>query len=171
MTAKSLGGGLPIAAITGRVEIMDAPGPGGLGGTFAGNPLSCEAALAVLDFFEQHNLNERASQLGNQFQERARRWHSRWPKIGNVRGLGAMQALELVQSRETKEPAPEDTKKVTKYCYEHGVITISAGSYGNVIRLLMPLVITDEQMQEALDVLEAAFHAVYEAKRPAAQTV
>ena len=171
VTAKSLGGGLPIAAITGRVEIMDAPGPGGLGGTFAGNPLSCEAALAVLDFFEQHNLNERASQLGNQFQERARRWHSRWPKIGNVRGLGAMQALELVQSRETKEPAPEDTKKVTKYCYEHGVITISAGSYGNVIRLLMHLVITDEQMQEALDVLEAAFHAVYEAKRPAAQTV
>jgi 4-aminobutyrate aminotransferase/(S)-3-amino-2-methylpropionate transaminase len=171
VTAKSLGGGLPIAAITGRAEIMDAAGPGGLGGTFAGNPLSCEAALAVLDFFETHDLNKRAEELGDQFQERAHRWQSRWPKIGNIRGLGAMQALELVQSRETKEPAPEDTKKVTQYCYEHGVITISAGSYGNVIRLLMPLVITDDQMQEALDVLEAAFHAVYEAKRPAAQTV
>ena len=171
VTAKSLGGGLPIAAVTGRAEIMDAPGPGGLGGTFAGNPLSCEAALAVLDFFEEHDLNKRAAELGNQFQERANRWQSRWHKIGNIRGLGAMQALELVQSRETREPAPEDTKKVTQYCYEHGVITISAGSYGNVIRLLMPLVITDDQMQEALDVLEAAFHAVYEAKRPAAQTV
>lgn len=171
VTAKSLGGGLPIAATTGRAEIMDAPGPGGLGGTFAGNPLSCEAALAVLDFFEQHNLSARANELGNQFQERARRWQSRWLKIGNIRGLGAMQALELVQSRETREPAPEDTKRVTQYCYEHGVITISAGSYGNVIRLLVPLVITDEEMEEALDVLEAAFHAAYEAKRPAVQTV
>jgi 4-aminobutyrate aminotransferase/(S)-3-amino-2-methylpropionate transaminase len=171
VTAKSLGGGLPIAAVTGRAEIMDAPGPGGLGGTFAGNPLSCEAALAVLDLFEEQNLNERANALGNQFQERARGWQKRWPKIGNNRGLGAMQALELVQSRETREPAPEDTKRVTQYCYEHGVITISAGSYGNVIRLLMPLVITDEQMEEALDVLEAALYSVYEVRRPAAQTV
>ena len=171
VTAKSLGGGLPLAAVTGRAEIMDAPGPGGLGGTFAGNPLSCVAALAVLDLFEREDLNGRANQLGLHFQSRAQEWQRRWPMIGEVRGLGAMQAIELVRSTETREPAAEETKAVTQYCYEHGVITISAGSYGNVIRLLMPLVITDEQMDEALDVLEAALQSVHESLRPVAQTV
>jgi 4-aminobutyrate aminotransferase/(S)-3-amino-2-methylpropionate transaminase len=171
VTAKSLGGGLPLAAITGRAEIMDAPGPGGLGGTFAGNPLSCEAALAVLDLFETNDLYSRADELGEHFQNRAREWQKRWPIIGEIRGLGAMQALELVESRETLAPAADDTKKITQYCYEHGVITISAGSYGNVIRLLMPLVISDEQMDEALDVLEAGIQSAYEAKRQVAQTV
>lgn len=171
VTAKSLGGGLPLAAITGRAEIMDAPCPGGLGGTFAGNPLSCEAALAVLDLFEQTDLYSRADELGERFQRRAREWQKRWPIIGEIRGLGAMQALELVESTETRTPAAEDTKKITQYCYEHGVITISAGSYGNVIRLLTPLVITDEQMDEGLDVLEAAIRTAYEAKRQVAQTV
>jgi 4-aminobutyrate aminotransferase/(S)-3-amino-2-methylpropionate transaminase len=171
VTAKSLGGGLPLAAITGRAEIMDAPGPGGLGGTFAGNPLSCAAALAVLDMFEQKDFYSRANELGEHFQKRAREWQKRWPVIGEIRGLGAMQALELVEASETRIPATEDTKKITQYCYEHGVITISAGSYGNVIRLLMPLVITDEQMDEALDVLEAGIQTAYEAKRQVAQTV
>ena len=168
VTAKSIGGGLPLGAITGRAEIMDAPGPGGLGGTFAGNPVACEAALAVLDMFEQQDLNARAQSLGDHFQKRAREWQKRWPLIGEVRGLGAMQAVELVQSQDKREPASEETKQVTQYCYEHGVITISAGSYGNVIRLLMPLVITDAQMDEALDVLEGAFKAVYERKQEAA---
>ncbi|MGC2195844.1 MAG: 4-aminobutyrate--2-oxoglutarate transaminase [Terriglobales bacterium] len=168
VTAKSIGGGLPLAAITGRAEIMDAPGPGGLGGTFAGNPVACEAALAVLDMFEQQDLNARANALGERFQKRARDWQKRWPMIGEVRGLGAMQALELVQSQDKREPAAEETKQITQYCYEHGVITISAGSYGNVIRLLMPLVITDEQMDEALDVLEGALKTVYERKQEAA---
>ena len=167
VTAKSIGGGLPLGAITGRAEIMDAPGPGGLGGTFAGNPVACEAALAVLDMFEQQDLNARAQSLGDHFQKRAREWQKRWPLIGEVRGLGAMQAVELVQSQDKREPASEETKQVTQYCYEHGVITISAGSYGNVIRLLMPLVITDAQMDEALDVLEGAFKAVYERKQEA----
>ena len=167
VTAKSIGGGLPLGAITGRAEIMDAPGPGGLGGTFAGNPVACEAALAVLDMFEQQDLNARAQSLGDHFQKRAREWQKRWPMIGEVRGLGAMQAVELVQSQDKREPASEETKQVTQYCYEHGVITISAGSYGNVIRLLMPLVITDAQMDEALDVLEGAFKAVYERKQEA----
>src|ERR1700758_4978326 len=129
VTAKSLGGGLPLAAITGRAEIMDAPGPGGLGGTFAGNPLSCAAALAVLDLFERENLLARANDLGDHFQKRARAWQKRWPLIGDVRGLGGMQAIELVTSSETREPAKEETNKITQYCYEHGVITISAGSY------------------------------------------
>ena len=168
VTAKSIGGGLPLAAITGRAEIMDTPGPGGLGGTFAGNPVACEAALAVLDMFEQQDLNARANALGDRFQKRAREWQKRWALIGEVRGLGAMQALELVQSPDKREPAAEETKQITQYCYEHGVITISAGSYGNVIRLLMPLVITDAQMDEALDVLEGGFKAVYERKQEAA---
>jgi len=167
VTAKSIGGGLPLAAITGRAEIMDAPGPGGLGGTFAGNPVACEAALAVLDMFEHQDLNARANALGDCFQKRAREWQKRWALIGEVRGLGAMQALELVQSPDKREPAAEETKQITQYCYEHGVITISAGSYGNVIRLLMPLVITDAQMDEALDVLEGGFKAVYERKQEA----
>src|SRR6201997_4356367 len=167
VSAKSIGGGLPLAAITGRAEIMDAPGQGGLGGTFAGNPAACEAALAVLDMFENQDLYTRANDLGDHFQKRAREWQKRWPLIGEVRGLGASQAVELFQSQDKREPASEETKQVTQYCYEHGVITISAGSYGNVIRLLMPLVITDAQMDEALDVLEGAFKAVYERKQEA----
>src|SRR6266550_473515 len=160
VSAKSIGGGLPLGAITGRAEIMDAPGPGGLGGTFAGNPVSCAAALAVLEQFEQQNLNARANELGDHFQKRAREWQKRWPMIGDVRGLGAMQAIELVQSQDKREPASDETSQITQYCYEHGVITISAGSYGNVVRLLMPLVITDAQMTEALDILEAALRSV-----------
>src|SRR6266446_5466422 len=167
VTAKSISGGLPLAAITGRAEIMDAPGSGGLGGTFAGNPVACEAALAVLDMFEQQDLNARANELGDQFQKRAREWQKRWPMIGDVRGLGAMQAIELVLSQETREPAPQETTQVTQYCYERGLITISAGSYGNVIRLLMPLVITSAQMDEGLDVLEGALKTVHERKHEA----
>jgi 4-aminobutyrate aminotransferase / (S)-3-amino-2-methylpropionate transaminase / 5-aminovalerate transaminase len=168
ITAKSIGGGLPLASITGRAEIMDAPGPGGLGGTFAGNPVACEAALAVLDIFDQQDLNARANELGDHFQKRAREWQKRWPMIGDVRGLGAMQALELVQSQDKREPAKEETNQITQYCYERGLITITAGTYGNVIRLLMPLVITDAQMDEGLDVLEGALKTVYERKHEAA---
>jgi 4-aminobutyrate aminotransferase/(S)-3-amino-2-methylpropionate transaminase len=165
VTAKSLGGGLPLAAVTGRAEIMDAPGPGGLGGTFAGNPLSCAAANAVLDIFERDNLLERATVIGERFQQRAQQWRGRHEIIGDVRGLGAMRAIELVKSRETREPASEETKRITQYCYEHGLITITAGTYGNVIRVLVPLVITDEQLNEALDVLGDAIASV--ASQPA----
>jgi len=162
VSAKSLGGGLPLGAVTGRAEIMDAPGPGGLGGTFAGNPLSCAAANAVIDEFEKGDLLRRAEVIGQRFQSRAGKWKQRFELIGDVRGLGAMRALELVKSGETREPAAEETKKITQYCYEHGLITITAGSYGNVIRILVPLVITDEQLDEGLDVLEAAFASVSE---------
>jgi 4-aminobutyrate aminotransferase/(S)-3-amino-2-methylpropionate transaminase len=171
VTAKSLGGGLPLAAVTGRAEIMDAPGVGGLGGTFAGNPLSCAAALAVLDLFQRENLLARANELGAQFQRRAREWQRRWPMIGDIRGLGGMQAIELVQSQDTKAPASEETKKISQYCYEHGLITITAGSYSNVIRVLVPLVITNEQMDEALDVLESAIANICDAKGAVAQLV
>ncbi|HXY11242.1 MAG TPA: 4-aminobutyrate--2-oxoglutarate transaminase [Terriglobales bacterium] len=169
VSAKSLGGGLPLAAITGRADIMDAPGPGGLGGTFAGNPLSCAAALAVLDLFERQDLLERANQIGRHFQKRAKEWQKRWPIIGEVRGLGGMQAIELVKSPESREPAADETKEVSRYCYEHGLVTITAGSYSNVIRVLVPLVITGAQMDEALDVLEAALEAVGERQNAVAQ--
>src|SRR6266851_5284293 len=160
VTAKSLGGGLPLAAVTGRAEIMDAPGVGGLGGTFAGNPLSCAAANAILDVFERGDLLARADSVGEQFQKRAQEWKTRFDIIGDVRGLGAMRAIELVKSRDTREPAPDETKRVSQYCYEHGLITITAGTYGNVIRLLVPLVITDDQMDEGLEVLEDALASV-----------
>jgi 4-aminobutyrate aminotransferase/(S)-3-amino-2-methylpropionate transaminase len=162
VSAKSLGGGLPIAAITGRAEIMDAAGPGGLGGTFGGNPLSCEAALAVIDTFEAEDLLAAANRLGERFVARAKTWHERWPLVGDVRGLGAMQAIELVRSRESREPAEEETKRVARFCYEHGLVVLSTGTYGNVIRVLVSLVATDEQFEEGLDVLEAALTHVGE---------
>lgn len=169
--AKSLSGGLPLAAVTGRAEIMDTTGPGTLGGTFGGNPAACEAALAVLDLIESENLCARADHLGEMFRTRAAEWQERWELVGEVRGLGAMQALELVRSRTTREPADEETKHIAQYCYEHGLIVMTAGTYGNVIRLLMPLVITDAQMTEGLDVLEAAFAAVCDKKGAVAQLV
>jgi 4-aminobutyrate aminotransferase/(S)-3-amino-2-methylpropionate transaminase len=160
VTAKSLGGGLPLAAITGRSEIMDAPVEGGIGGTFGGNPLACEAALAVLEIFQQVDLCGRANVIGERFAARAKRWQERWPMIGEVRGVGAMQAMELVRSPETKERAAEETRQIVRYGYEHGLILFSAGTYGNVIRLLVPLVVTDEQLEEGLDVLQAAIESV-----------
>jgi 4-aminobutyrate aminotransferase/(S)-3-amino-2-methylpropionate transaminase len=161
--AKSLTGGLPMAAVTGRADIMDAPGAGQLGGTFGGNPVACEAALAVLNIIVKEDLCARADILGERFRKRAAKWQSQWELVGEVRGLGAMQALELVRSKATRQPADQETKQVAQYCYEHGLVTITAGSYGNVIRLLMPLVLTDAQMDEALDVLEAALAHIAEA--------
>src|SRR5438067_881525 len=168
VTAKSLGGGLPLAGLTGSAEIMDAPGAGGLGGTFGGNPLSCAAANAALDEFEKTNLLARANSIGQRFETRAREWKQRFDLIGDARGLGAMRAIELVKSRETREPAPEETRQITQYCYEHGLVTITAGSYGNVIRVLVPLVVSDQQMDEGLDVLEAALSSGSEKRQPLA---
>jgi 4-aminobutyrate aminotransferase/(S)-3-amino-2-methylpropionate transaminase len=155
-SAKSLGGGLPLAAVTGRAEIMDAAGVGGLGGTFGGNPLSCASALAALDIIEKDGLLARSTHLGRKFEERARVWQKQFAIVGDVRGLGAMCAIELVKDKATREPHAEATKKIAQHCYEHGLITITAGTYGNVMRILVPLVVTDEQFDEGLDVLEAA---------------
>ncbi|MCI0351301.1 MAG: 4-aminobutyrate--2-oxoglutarate transaminase [Acidobacteriales bacterium] len=161
VTAKSLGGGFPLGAVTGRAEIMDAANVGGLGGTFAGNPVACQAALAVLDTIERDNLCARATLLGIRFMDRAHRWRQRWMSVGTIHGLGAMRAIELIRSPESREPAESETKEIVKYCYENGLITISAGTYGNVIRLLMPLVITNEQFDEGLDVIESALERVF----------
>jgi 4-aminobutyrate aminotransferase / (S)-3-amino-2-methylpropionate transaminase / 5-aminovalerate transaminase len=170
ITAKSLGGGLPLAAVTGKADIMDAAGPGGLGGTFAGNPVSCAAGLAVIDAIATQQLSERAQQLGEHFKQRARSWQQRWALIGDVRGLGGMCAIELVHPG-TRTPAAEETCNITRYCYEHGVVALSAGSFGNVIRVLMPLVITDAQFDEALDVLEAAIADAVRATAESTQSV
>ena len=162
VTAKSLGGGLPLGGITGRTELMDACDIGALGTTFGGNPLSCVAALASLRAIETQNLCQRAETLGLEFERRALLWQKRWRMVGDVRRLGAMCALELV--RQGPEPAPADveTKTILDFCHRHGVVVISAGPFGNVIRLLMPLVITNDQLHEALDVLEAGIASVTE---------
>jgi 4-aminobutyrate aminotransferase / (S)-3-amino-2-methylpropionate transaminase / 5-aminovalerate transaminase len=171
VSAKSLGGGMPIAAVTGRAEVMDAPGVGGLGGTFGGHPLSCAAALAAIETIEKDGLLARSTEIGKRFEARARDWHKKWELIGEVRGLGGMCAIELVRDARTKEPADSETKELGKYCYEHGLITITAGTYGNVMRILVPLVVTDEQFEEGMDVLESGLATVAEKKQLAQATI
>lgn len=153
ITAKSLAAGLPLSAITGRAEVMDAAPAGGIGGTYGGNPVACAAALAVLDTLES-GLLDRARALGRLLQERFQALRDRHEIIGEARGVGPMAALELVEDRRTKTPAKEAASRLTKYCYEHGLITIGAGTYGNVIRTLMPLAIGDDELDEGLAILE-----------------
>jgi 4-aminobutyrate aminotransferase/(S)-3-amino-2-methylpropionate transaminase len=160
VTAKSIAGGLPLAAVTGRAELMDAPGVGGLGGTFGGNPVSLAAAHAVLDEFEDGLLLERALRIGQLVSARAASWKDRFAAVGDVRGLGAMWALELVKDRGSRAPDKDATQAVTTRCYQKGLVTITAGTYGNVLRTLMPLVIGDEQLEEGLGVLESALAEV-----------
>src|SRR6202171_733872 len=165
--AKSLGGGMPIAAVTGRAEIMDAPGVGALGGTFCGHPLSCVVGLAAIETIEKENLLSRSIVIGRHFEERARAWQKKWALIGEGRGLGGMCAMRLVRDAATRDPADAETKQVARFCYEHGLITITAGTFNNVIRILVPLVVTDEQFDEGLGVIEAALAAVAERKQAA----
>ncbi|HTT32743.1 MAG TPA: 4-aminobutyrate--2-oxoglutarate transaminase [Methylomirabilota bacterium] len=167
VTAKSLGGGMPIAAVTGRAEVMDAPEPGSLGGTYCGHPLSCAAALAAIETIEKEGLLARSAEIGQQFEKRARSWQQKWSLVGDVRGLGGMCAVELVRDTQTREPADTETKEIAKYCYQHGLITITAGTFNNVIRILVPLVVTDEQFNEGLDVIEAALASVTTTKQAA----
>ncbi len=156
--AKGLAGGLPLAAITGRADIMDASGPGGLGGTYAGNPVACAAAHAVLDIIEDESLCDRANAIGNIIQERctALKSRSNLNCIGDVRGLGAMCAIELVKDEKSHEPAPELTQKLMKAANTRGLILLSCGTYGNVIRFLSPLTASDEIVREGMDIFEAA---------------
>jgi 4-aminobutyrate aminotransferase/(S)-3-amino-2-methylpropionate transaminase len=154
--AKSIAGGLPLSGVLGRAEIMDAPGDSAIGGTYVGNPVAQAAALAVLDVFEEDGLVERASQLGDAMRERMLAWQQRWPEIGDVRGLGAMLAIELVDDPATKTPAPELATKVVEAAAERGLLLLKSGIYSNCIRVLVPLVITDGQLDEALGVWEDA---------------
>ncbi len=154
--AKSLAGGFPLSAVTGRAEAMDAAPVGGLGGTYAGNPVSCAAALAALDFMESARLPERGAEIGRQVEQRFRGFFERFPFIGEARGLGAMRALELVKDRAGKAPDKERAGRAVQKACENGLIVLTAGTHGNVIRTLMPLVITDDQLHEGLEVLEHA---------------
>jgi 4-aminobutyrate aminotransferase/(S)-3-amino-2-methylpropionate transaminase len=154
--AKSLGGGLPLGAVVGRSELMDATNPGGLGGTFGGNPVACAAALAVIEVMFDEKLPERGAKLGERALARMRAWMERFSKIGDVRGRGAMVAMELVSDRATREPAGALTNDVLRYCHEHGLAILKAGLYDNVIRLLFALVITEQELDRGLDILEEA---------------
>jgi 4-aminobutyrate aminotransferase/(S)-3-amino-2-methylpropionate transaminase len=160
LSAKSIASGMPLAAITGKAEIMDHPGPGGIGGTFGGNPVSCAAALATLAVFENYDLCNRSLHIGEKFAERARAWQQRFNAVGDVRGLGGMCAVELVLDRKEKTPATDLTKQVARYALEHGLLLVTAGPHGNVIRILVPLVAADAQIDEGLDIIEAALTAL-----------
>jgi 4-aminobutyrate aminotransferase / (S)-3-amino-2-methylpropionate transaminase / 5-aminovalerate transaminase len=162
VTAKSIGGGLPLAAVTGRAEVMDAPEPGGLGGTFGGNPVSCAAALATVKTIEALNLSARAEQIGRIFERFTREWPQQFPLVGDIRGIGAMRAIELVKDRATKEPAAAEVKEVLAACHRRGLLIIAAGTLDNIIRILVPLVATDAQVEEGLRILEESLGLIHD---------
>ena len=159
-TAKSLAGGLPLAAVTGRAEILEAPQVGGLGGTYGGNPLACAAALAVIDAMEAEQVPARAARMGERIRARFCEWATRHSCIGDVRGLGAMIGLELVTDRTTRQPDKSRAARLLAAALERGVILLSAGTYGNVIRILAPLTIPDAVLEEGLDAVEQAMEVI-----------
>lgn len=152
--AKSLSNGFPLSAVTGRAEIMDAVQPGGIGGTFGGNPVSCAAALASIETIEQENLCDGAMKIGKVIMERFRSLQARSSIVGDVRGLGAMCAMEIVKDKRMKAPDKEKTDEIIHNAAQNGLILLSAGVLGNIIRILVPLVITEDQLQEGLDILD-----------------
>jgi 4-aminobutyrate aminotransferase/(S)-3-amino-2-methylpropionate transaminase len=159
VVAKSIAGGLPLSGVLGRAEIMDAPDDSAVGGTYVGNPVAQAAALAVLDVIAEDDLVARASTAGELMRERMESWQSRFPQIGDVRGLGAMLAVEFVRDATTKEPAPEVATAITEHAMAHGLLLLKAGIHGNCIRVLVALVISDAELDEALDVWEHAIEA------------
>jgi 4-aminobutyrate aminotransferase / (S)-3-amino-2-methylpropionate transaminase / 5-aminovalerate transaminase len=158
--AKSIAAGLPLSGVIGKAEIMDAPGDSAIGGTYVGNPVAQAAALAVLDVFEDESLVERAGQIGETIRSRMHAWQERWDVIGDVRGLGAMLAIELVHDRDSKDPAPELASAVVEAASERGLLLLKSGIYSNCIRVLVPLVISESELGEALGVWEDALGSV-----------
>ena len=152
--AKSIAAGMPLSAVVGRKEIMEVIHPFGLGGTYGGNPVACRAGLAVMEIFEEENLVQTAEALGKKLRKRFDAFYKEYELIGEVRGMGPMLALELVKDRETKEPATDEAKALVKFCYDRGLIILACGNFGNIIRTLMPLVITDEQLDRGLAIME-----------------
>jgi 4-aminobutyrate aminotransferase/(S)-3-amino-2-methylpropionate transaminase len=163
--SKSLGAGVPISGVIGRKEIMDKAEPGELGGTYSGSPLGCRAALAVLDVIEEENLNQRGEEIGKVVMNKFEQLYTKFDCVGDIRGLGAMCAMEIVKDKKNKEPSKELTNRIIKEANERGLLLLSAGVYGNVIRLLMPLVITDGQLEEGLTILEQSIEAVLAANK------
>jgi len=166
--AKSLASGLPLSAVLGRAEVMDAPDEGALGGTYPGNPVALASAMAVLDRFEDGELLERSRRIGEKIRDRFSALAEEVELIGEVRGLGAMSAVEFVKDRRTKEPAKGEVGEILKLAARRGVLALSAGVWGNCVRFLTPLVITDEQLDEALDVLEGCAREVDSTRRTSA---
>jgi 4-aminobutyrate aminotransferase/(S)-3-amino-2-methylpropionate transaminase len=158
--AKSIAAGLPLSGVLGRAEIMDAPGPNAVGGTYVGNPVAQAAALAVLDVFDQEHVVERAAVVGETIRNRMDGWQERHEEIGDVRGLGAMLAIELVHDRESRDPAPELVSAVCAEAFRNGLLLLGAGTYSNVVRVLVPLTIEDAELEEALGVWEQALERV-----------
>jgi 4-aminobutyrate aminotransferase / (S)-3-amino-2-methylpropionate transaminase / 5-aminovalerate transaminase len=157
--AKSIAAGLPLSGVIGKAAIMDSLHDSGIGGTYVGNPVAQAAALAVLDVFEEDGLVERAAAIGETIRARMQTWYERWDAIGDVRGLGAMLAIELVTDRDTKAPAADVASRVVEAAAERGLLLLKSGIYSNCIRVLVPLVITDAELDEALDVWESALEA------------
>jgi 4-aminobutyrate aminotransferase / (S)-3-amino-2-methylpropionate transaminase / 5-aminovalerate transaminase len=160
--AKSVAAGLPLSGVIGRAEIMDSPPDGSIGGTYVGNPVCIAAAHAVLDVIEEERLVERAAEIGETIRARMEDWRERFEFVGDVRGLGSMLAIELVRDRATKEPDPERTVAVVEGARDRGLLILKAGIFANCIRVLLPLVITDEQLDEALGAWEEALEATAE---------
>ena len=161
--AKSMGAGMPISGVVGRAEIMDAPSPGTLGGTYSGNPVACAAALAVLDLYEKEDLAARSREIGHVITQRFLKLQESFPMIGDVRGLGGMVAMELVKDRTTKEPDSHAASDTLAAAHHRGLVLIKAGMYDNVLRVLVPLCVTDEQLNRGLDIFEDAITTVAEA--------
>ena len=158
-TAKSIAAGVPLSAIIAREEIMEAPAPGTIGGTYCGNPLACAASLKTIEIMERDHLAERSCEIGEKVMTRYREMMDKYPVIGDVRGLGGMVGIEFVKDKETKEPAPAFTSAVIQSCAQMGLLVEGAGTYNNVIRFLAPLVMTDEQLEAGLDIFEKAIQA------------
>jgi 4-aminobutyrate aminotransferase/(S)-3-amino-2-methylpropionate transaminase len=158
--AKSIAAGLPLSGVIGKAEIMDAPGRNAVGGTYVGNPVAQAAALAVLDVIDEEGLVERAAAIGETMRARMQEWQGRFPEVGDVRGLGAMLAIELVHDRESKDPAPELVAGVSEEAFRNGLLLLSAGIYSNVVRVLVPLTIADGELDEALEVWEQTLEHV-----------
>jgi 4-aminobutyrate aminotransferase/(S)-3-amino-2-methylpropionate transaminase len=161
VTAKSIAAGLPLSAVVGRTEVMDSPGPGGLGGTYAGNPLACAAALEVLKTIDTQDLAANAERIGTQFARITAGWPGKFPLIADIRGVGAMCAIELVRGGRAGTPGDAETRQVLAGCHRRGLLAISAGMHGNIVRLLVPLVATEAQIAEGLSVLEEALREVH----------
>jgi 4-aminobutyrate aminotransferase / (S)-3-amino-2-methylpropionate transaminase / 5-aminovalerate transaminase len=159
IVAKSIAAGLPLSGVIGKAEIMDAPGDSAIGGTYVGNPVAQAAALAVLDVFEEDGLVDRATALGETIRSRMEAWQERWPAVGDVRGLGVMLAIELVRDPATKAPAPDLASAMVEAAAERGLLLLKSGIYSNCIRVLLPLVISDAEVDEALAVWEAALES------------
>ncbi|MDO5293876.1 MAG: 4-aminobutyrate--2-oxoglutarate transaminase [bacterium] len=155
-TAKSIAAGVPLSAIIARDEIMEAPAPGTIGGTYCGNPLACAASLKTIEIMERDHLADRSLDIGEIVSTRYYEWMKKYPVVGDIRGLGGMIGIEFVKDKETKEPAPELTSAIINECAGHGLLIEGAGTYGNVVRFLAPLVITDEQLEAGLNIFEAA---------------